>query len=70
MQSLQDILDQVLFSVGTYSLKIHMVVMVILIIIATKIILWIVRKMLFRRADIDEHERGNVQDILLSSQKS
>ncbi len=63
MQSLQDVLDQVLFSVGTYSLKVHMVVMVLIIILITKIILWVVKKMLFRRADIDEHERGNVQAI-------
>lgn len=63
MQSLQDILDQVLFSVGSYSLKVHMVVMVLLIIIITRIVLWIVKKMLFRRSDVDEHQKGNIHAI-------
>lgn len=61
MQSFQNILDQTLFTVGEYSLKVHMVVMVLLIIIVTKIILWIVKKTLFRHSNIDEHERGNIQ---------
>ena len=63
MQSLQDILGQVLFSVGSYSLKVHMVAAIFLILIITKLVLWIVKKMLFRRSDIDEHEKGNIYAV-------
>ena len=40
-----------------------MVAMILVIIIGTRILLWIVKKMLFRKADIDEHKRGNVQAV-------
>ena len=58
-----DILNQVIFSIGDYSLKVNMLAKVLLIIVFTKIILWIVKKMLFRKSDIDEHEKGNIQAI-------
>ena len=63
MQSFQGILDQEIFSVGGYSLKVHMVAMILLIIVVTRIILWIVKKMLFRKADFDEHKKGNIQAV-------
>lgn len=63
MQSFKDILEQVIFSIGSYSLQVHMVAMVLVIIIITKIILWIVAKMLFRKSDIDEHEKGNIYAV-------
>lgn len=63
MQSLQNILDQVLFSLGSYSLKVHMVVMVLIIIIITRILLWIFKKLLFRRSDADEYEKGNIHAV-------
>lgn len=61
MQGIENILDQVIFTVGDYSLKVHMLVMVILILIVTRILLWIVKKMVFRKTDVDEHQRGNIQ---------
>jgi len=63
MKTLQDILDQILFSIGGWSLKVHMVAMILFIIIITKIILWLIKKMLFRRSDLDEHEKGNIQAV-------
>ncbi|MBT8252953.1 MAG: mechanosensitive ion channel [Bacteroidia bacterium] len=63
MQAIQDILDQVIFRIGDYSLKVNMVAKILLIIIITKIILWIVRKMLFRRSDTDEQEKGNIHAV-------
>jgi small-conductance mechanosensitive channel len=63
MESLQGILDQEIFSVGTYSLKIYMVAMILLIVIMTKLILWVVKKMLFRRSNVAEHEKGNIQAV-------
>ncbi|AVI51969.1 mechanosensitive ion channel protein MscS [Pukyongia salina] len=63
MESFQEILDQVLFSIGTWSLKVHMVAMLLFILLMTRIILWIVKKMLFRRSNVDEHEKGNIQAV-------
>lgn len=63
MVSFQSFLDQEIFSVGSYTLKVHMVAMILLIIVGTRILLWIVKKMLFRRAVFDEHKRGNVQAV-------
>ncbi len=63
MLSFQSFLNQEIFSVGSYTLKVHMVAMILVIIVVTRILLWIVKKMLFRKADIDEHKRGNVQAV-------
>lgn len=63
MESFQGILNQEIFSVGGYTLKVHMVAMILLIIVITRILLWIVKKMLFRRSDVDEHKKGNIQAV-------
>ncbi|MBT8261589.1 MAG: mechanosensitive ion channel [Bacteroidia bacterium] len=63
MDSIQDILDYVLFSIGSFSFKVHMVVMILLILIITRFILWIIKKMLFRRSYVDEHEKGNIHAV-------
>ena len=56
-------MEQVIFSVGNYSLKVHMVAMIVLIIVITRIVLWVVKKMLFRKSSIDEHEKGNIHAV-------
>ena len=63
MEALQKFLNQVLFTIGDFSLEVHMIITAIVIFILTKILLWIVKKMIFRYANIDEHGRGNVQAI-------
>ncbi|MGB5693024.1 MAG: mechanosensitive ion channel domain-containing protein [Flavobacteriaceae bacterium] len=63
MRTFQNMLDQVIFTVGNYSLKVHMVAMVLLIIIGTGILLWIVKKALFRKTDVNDHERGNIHAV-------
>ncbi len=63
MESFQGILNQEIFSVGSYSLKVHMFAMILLIIVITRILLWIVKKMLFRQSDVDEHKKGNIQAV-------
>jgi len=63
MLALQEILDYVIFTIGDYSLRVSMIVKILLIIVITKILLWIIKKMLFRRSDVNEHERGNIQAI-------
>ncbi|KAA3620521.1 MAG: mechanosensitive ion channel protein MscS [Flavobacterium sp.] len=63
MESIQEVLDHILFSIGTWSLKVHMVAMLLFILLMTRVILWIVKKMLFRRSNVDEHEKGNIQAV-------
>lgn len=63
MQSLQNILDYVIFTVGDYSLKVSMIVKILLIIIITRLLLYVIKRMLFRRTEVDEHEKGNIQAI-------
>lgn len=63
MQALQDFLGQVIFTMGDYSLKVITIVKILSIIIITKLLLWIIKKLLFKRSVVDEHERGNIQAI-------
>lgn len=56
-------MEQVIFSVGNYNLKVYMIAMIVLIFIITKIVLWVVKKMLFRKSNIDEHEKGNIHAV-------
>lgn len=60
MEYIQSFLDYDLFRIGTYSLKVYMIAMVILILIVTKILLWGIKKMLFRRSYLEEHDKGNI----------
>ena len=63
MEAIQDILNQVILTIGTYSLKVGMVAMILLILIVTRVLLWIIKKMLFRRSNVDEQERGNIMAV-------
>jgi len=63
MQSLQELLDYVILSVGDYSLKVSMIVKILIIILITRLLLWIIKRMLFRRTDVNEHEKGNIQAV-------
>ncbi len=63
MQSLQNILDYVIITIGDYALKVNMIVQILLIIVITRFVLWFIKRMLFRRSEVDEHERGNIQAI-------
>lgn len=63
MQGIQKFLDQELFTIGDFTLKVHMIIAAVIIFLFTKFILWIVKKMLFRHSKFREHERGNVLAI-------
>jgi small-conductance mechanosensitive channel len=63
MQSLQDLFDYVIFTMGDYSLKVSTVVKILVLVIITKLLLWVIKRLLFRRSDADEHEKGNIQAI-------
>ena len=63
MEALQNILDYVIFTVGDYSFKVSMIVKILLIILITRLLLYVIKRMLFRRTEVDEHEKGNIQAI-------
>ena len=63
MQSVKSILDYVIFTMGDYSLRVSMIVKVLLIVVIVRLLLWVVKRLLFRHSEVDEHERGNIQAI-------
>ncbi|OAD40847.1 mechanosensitive ion channel family protein [Polaribacter atrinae] len=63
MDLLKTILEFELFSVGTYSLKVSTLFMVLLIFIITKVVLWLLKKSLFRIKGADEFSEGNIYSL-------
>ena len=59
MQIVQDFLDFTIFNVGNYTLKVSTIMVILLIIFGTRLVLWVFKKVLFRRPDADEHQKGN-----------
>ncbi|WP_189702516.1 hypothetical protein [Subsaximicrobium wynnwilliamsii] len=53
MQLLNEFLEFELLSIGSYSLKISTLVLVLVIILFTKMILWVIKKSIFRRKNPD-----------------
>ncbi|WP_341220561.1 hypothetical protein [Polaribacter atrinae] len=63
MDLLKTILEFELFSVGAYSLKVSTLFMVLLIFIITKVVLWLLKKSLFRIKGADEFSEGNIYSL-------
>lgn len=63
MNLLKTILEFELFSVGAYSLKVSTLFMVLLIFIITKVVLWLLKKSLFRIKGADEFSEGNIYSL-------
>ena len=59
MEALNNILEFELINVGNYKLKIVSVLIVCLIIIITKVVLWIIKKSLFRKNNLKRFDEGN-----------
>ncbi len=49
METIKHILEAVIFRVGRYEIMASTLLIVILIFIATKVLLWIIRKAIFRK---------------------
>lgn len=58
MDSIQDILNFELFSYGEYSLKVSKIFIVIFILIITKILLWIIEKIFYRKNRFSKIDSG------------
>jgi len=59
MKQIKDILNYELFSFDNYSFKVNILLFVLLIFLATKLILWIIKKAINRKITKDSEERGN-----------
>ncbi|MFC4636325.1 mechanosensitive ion channel family protein [Dokdonia ponticola] len=59
MQVVNQILDYELLTFGNHTLKVFQVVSILLIIIGTKILLWIIKKALFRNYKFSKIDRGS-----------
>jgi len=52
-----------LFSVGNYSLRVGAIILIFLILIVTKIILWLIKKSIFRKRNLDQFDEGNTYSL-------
>ena len=63
MEFLNKFLEFELFSIGKYSLKVSILFWILIIILVTKIILWLVKKSLFRNKSLKEFNAGNTYSL-------
>lgn len=59
MEVINKILEFVLISAGKYELKVITLLVILLIIIITKVLLWIIKKSLFRKRKLKNFDEGN-----------
>ncbi len=64
MESITNFLELDIITVGNYSLKVFSVFNVILILLLTKLLLWFIRKTLFRKKHLPDFDEGNTLAIL------
>jgi len=60
METLNAILDFEIFSVSKYTLKVFTLVKILIIVIVTKIVLWLIKKALFRKQRFGKVDAGTV----------
>ncbi|QXP69989.1 mechanosensitive ion channel [Polaribacter sp. R2A056_3_33] len=63
MELLKTILEFELFSFEEYSLKLGALFLVLLIYLVTKVVLWLLKKSLFRNKSVDEFSKGNTYSL-------
>jgi len=63
MELLKKILEFELISVGEYSLKVGTLILVLIIIVLTKVILWLTKKSIFRKRNLDKFNEGNTYSL-------
>lgn len=59
MESVSNLLEFELLSVGDYSLKVISLVMILLILAIMKMILWLIKKSIFRKDNLEKFNEGN-----------
>jgi small-conductance mechanosensitive channel len=63
METIRNILQSVILSVGDYKLMISTLLLVILIFLATKLVLWAIRKAIFRKRTVERLEKSNAYSL-------
>jgi len=63
MEKLKHILQTVILSIGDYKIMISTLLIVILIFFATKLLLWIIRKAIFRKSTVKKLELSNAYSL-------
>lgn len=63
MEALNEILEYEILNLGNYSLKVSRVILVLLIFIITKILLWILKKAIFRKYKFSKLDTGSTLAI-------
>jgi len=63
MELLKKFLEFELFSVGEYSLKVGTLFLVLIIIVLTKVILWLTKKSIFRKRNLEKFNEGNTYSL-------
>ena len=63
MNTLNNIIEIEIFQIGKYSLTVGILTTILIIIIFTKLSLWILRKILFRHKNIKKYEEGNLHSL-------
>jgi len=60
METLKDFFEIELISIGKYEIQVSAIVNIVLILVITKLVLWLAKKTLFRKRKRVELDRGNV----------
>lgn len=63
MDTINSIIEFELFKIGNYSLTIGILLTVLFVIIFAKVVLWIVKKILFRNKKLRKFEEGNLHSL-------
>ena len=63
MNTLNNIIEIKFFQIGEYSLTVGILATILIIIIFTKLALWILRKILFRNKNLKKYEEGNLHSL-------
>jgi len=63
MNTLNNIIEIEIFQIGQYSLTVGMLATILIIIIFTKLVLFTLRKILFRNKNIKKYEEGNLHSL-------
>ncbi len=63
MDEINEFIDTEIFRIGTYALTLETVLAAIIILIVTRVLLWLVRKIMFRPARLDESKMGNLHAL-------
>ena len=60
MESLNDFFEFEIFSFGKYTIKVNILLTVIIVFLITKLILWLIKKALYRKQKYKKIEQGNL----------